>query len=672
MISSSVWKSTTRITFFTLLSFVLLFSGCDSGNDDFVFINNNNGNAGQAGVFDLEVGFDPAALAREIRAQIGADVTQFRAILIDSNDTRIDEQTAARNQTVVFRGLAPGDYLVRYEGLDAGGNIVGFFDRIVSITNSRVTSLLPGLRLDPTPPAASFAGTQGSTQPFFVLTDVPTTAQGITGFSVSAQVFDGQGNLPTSATTGVSLTSSNLNFETAVANQDTNGTGAVVFNGVRFEEMANGTTTLTVDAAGVDSATSPDITVTPPGSFFATLELVSKSTAGVVGDSFVFSGSVSGDGRYVAFDSNATNLVGSDTNGNRDLFLRDRQLNTLVAISVNTQGQLADGDSNDPDFSADGNFVAFTSSATDLVPNDTNGEDDIFVYDRQQQTIERVSILSNGTEADGSAFCPVISGDGRIVVFLSQAENFDEGPTNNRTDLFAYDRQTDTLERINVPAGIGLELRPAISGDGRYVAFTSPNPEGLTDTNGTTQDVFIFDRTTDTMSFGSTDAAGDQTPSGNTSQKPHLSTDGRYLAFESRFNFGFTPDDADFDIFVKDLQTGAVERVSQDNAGNTANENCDRPLISGDGRFVIFTTDSNNLVTDGNSTDDVFLFDRTTDMIERVSVDSTGGEISSSSGHRGFSSDGRFVLFVNNEDSLVPEDDNGVRDMFTIINPFRR
>lgn len=658
-----------------LCGFLLVFTGCGSDREDFVFTNTGNNGVVVPTGRSLTVGFNPAVLTQstDIRAQL-AGVTQFRAILIDSNENVVGDDTANRTETVTFTDLTAGEYLVRIIGLDAGGNVIGYFDRIVTISDNDLSTLFEGLRLDSTPPDPSFAASQ-TAGPFFIFVDVPTTAVGITGFSVTAQVFDGEGNPTNSVTSGVSLVSSGVAFETAVPNQDTDATGVVVFQQLRFVENGDGTTTLTVDATGVDPATSGDITVTPAGDFFATLELISQSTAGVLQNAIGFDASISGDGRYVVFDSDADNLVPNDNNGQRDIFLRDRVAGTTIAVSVTSGGSVGDDSSFEPAISANGRFIAFSSSASDLVANDTNGSDDIFVYDRETQTMERVSIDSSGNEGDDDSFAPAISDDGQVVVFLDQSNNFDEAPTNNRTDVFAYDRGTNTLETVNVPAGIGLEFDPNISGDGRFVSYVSPNPEGLTDSNSGTEDVYVFDRTNDTRVNASTDSSGNQTTSGQTSRGGHLSADGRFIAFHSRANFGFTPDNngAAFDVFVKDLQTDAVERVSQNDAGeNGDDESFDRG-ISGDGRFVLTRSVASDLVAnDTNGAQDVFIFDRDNDRIARVSVNSTGGQATTGSVPYAISTDGRFSVFRNGDTDLVPGDDNGVADFFTIINPFRR
>ncbi len=208
--------------------------------------------------------------------------------------------------------------------------------------------------------------------------------------------------------------------------------------------------------------------------------------------------SISADGRYVGFSSSANNLVPGDTNGIDDAFVYDRQGGTIVRISVASDGTQGNGYSSGCQISADGNFASFSSSANNLVPGDTNGTLDIFVYDRQTDTIERISVASDGTQANSQSTGGSMSANGRFVGFASSASNLVPGDTNGTNDAFVYDRQTDTIQRVSL-ASDGTQansqsMAPSISSDGRFVGFSSwasnlvPN-----DTNGVS-DIFVYDR----------------------------------------------------------------------------------------------------------------------------------------------------------------------------------
>jgi Tol biopolymer transport system component len=224
-------------------------------------------------------------------------------------------------------------------------------------------------------------------------------------------------------------------------------------------------------------------------------ERVSVDSSGAQADNASFKSAISADGRFVAFESFASNLVPNDTNGWVDVFVRDRQAGTTERISVRSTGQQVNGGSNRPAISADGRFVAFASIATNVVPNDTNATWDVFVHDRQTGTTERVSVDSTGAESDGASVRPTISADGRFVAFDSSATNLVAGDTNGVTDVFVHDRQTGTTIRVSVDSSGGEANascgKSAISADGRFVVIGSAATNLVAnDTNGFS-DVFV-------------------------------------------------------------------------------------------------------------------------------------------------------------------------------------
>src|SRR5688572_4209052 len=179
-------------------------------------------------------------------------------------------------------------------------------------------------------------------------------------------------------------------------------------------------------------------------------ERVSVGSGGSQGDGTSHASAISADGRYVAFASWASNLVAGDTNGSGDVFVRDRQTGTTERVSVASGGSEGDADSWEPAISADGRYVAFSSSASNLVPDDTNGTFDVFIRDRQTGTTERVSVASDGSEGNAGSWEPVIGADGPDVAFSSLADNLVPGDTNGVMDVFVRDRQAGTTERISV------------------------------------------------------------------------------------------------------------------------------------------------------------------------------------------------------------------------------
>jgi Tol biopolymer transport system component len=328
--------------------------------------------------------------------------------------------------------------------------------------------------------------------------------------------------------------------------------------------------------------------------------------------------SISADGRFVAFDSSASNLVPGDTNGYRDVFVHDRQTGQTTRVSVSgdgTQGNSNTGFPYGPSVSADGRFVAFDSSASNLVPADTNGYRDVFVHDRQTGETTRVSVSSNGTQGDSGSYDPSISADGRFVAFYAYASNLVFGDTNGLEDIFVHDRQTGVTERVSAPTTGGGQSKgesyyPSISADGRYVAFWSyASNLVLGDTNGC-DDVFVRDRLTGQTTRVSVSSDGTQ---GNSySYGPSISTDGRYVMFHS-YASNLVPDDTNAcgDVFMRDRQTGETMRVSVSGDGTQGNGESRYPSISADGRFVAFDSSASNLVSgDTNGYRDVFVHDR--------------------------------------------------------------
>ncbi len=398
---------------------------------------------------------------------------------------------------------------------------------------------------------------------------------------------------------------------------------------------------------------------------------VSVDSGGAQGDLDSHYPSTSADGRYVAFHSAATSLVGGDTNNGWDVFVHDRQSGTTERVSVDSGGAQGNYSSLGPSISADGRYVAFTSYAENLVAGDTNGTGDVFVHDRQSGFTERVSVSSAGGQANSGNGASSISNDGRYVAFASYATNLVVGDTNGFEDVFVHDCQSGKTERVNVATGGaqgsgGYSTGPSISSDGRYVAFYSwaSNLVGG-DTNGW-PDVFVHDRQIGTTERVSVNSGGVQ---GNwESYDPSLSADGRYVAFES-FAWNLVGGDTNSvsDVFVHDRQSSNTMRVSVATGGAQGNDFSLNPSISDDGRYVAFSSQASNL-DGGDTTDDwdVFLRDRQSGTTERVSVDSGGTQGIGDSGYEGLSisGSGRYIAFESNATNLVAGDTNGVDDIF--------
>lgn len=243
---------------------------------------------------------------------------------------------------------------------------------------------------------------------------------------------------------------------------------------------------------------------------------------------------ISADGRWVCFVSRSSNLVAGDTNGRDDLFVHDRQTGQTTRVSRASDGSQANGDSFYPTLSADGRFVAFSSFASNLAPGDIDNVD-VFVHDRQNGQTSLVSRAADGTQGNGESFHPSLSADGRFVAFDSSASNLVPGDTNSVTDAFVHDRQTGQSMRISVSSsgtqGSRFSLAPSLSADGRYVSFASRAPDLVPGDTNNRDDVFVHDRQTgETVRLS---VAFDGTEGGEVSTLPWMSADGRQVAFLS-------------------------------------------------------------------------------------------------------------------------------------------
>ncbi len=342
-----------------------------------------------------------------------------------------------------------------------------------------------------------------------------------------------------------------------------------------------------------------------------TTRRISVASDGTQGNGYSYFASISANGRYVAFESESSNLVRGDTNDAYDIFLHDVRTGTTRRISTTSDGTQGNGESRNPSISANGRYVAFESEASNLVKDDMNGTRDIFVRDLQTGTTALVSLAPNGTQGNGMSIAPSFSADGRYVAFASLASNLENDDTNDTWDIFVHDLQTGTTRRVSVASdgtqGNGGSDWHSISADGRYVAFVSEAINLVRGDTNSARDVFVHDLQTGTTRRIS--VAPDGTQGNGDSTWPSISADGRYVAFESGASNLVDGDTNDVDdIFVRDLQTGTTRRVSAASNGRQGNHVSRNPSISADGSYVAFHSWASNLVPgDTNGTYDVFM-----------------------------------------------------------------
>jgi Tol biopolymer transport system component len=394
---------------------------------------------------------------------------------------------------------------------------------------------------------------------------------------------------------------------------------------------------------------------------------VSVTAGGEQADGGSWASALSADGRWVAFDSHAPNLVPGDTNGQTDVFVRDLTTGATTRADVSSEGKQARLlPSHATSLSADGRFVVFTSEAANLVPGDTNGATDVFVHDLQTGQTVRASVTSKGAQGNGFSGDGVISADGHYVAFDSYARNLVPRDTNGGRDVFLHDLRTGKTTRLDVNSygrqttRSSMSGQPAISGDGRYVAFTSTATNLVSGDTNRSPDVFVRDRKsgrTVRVSLGvRSRQARDATRGG--SSYPSISADGRLIAFvSSATNLVSRDTNRRADVFVRDRGRRKTMRASVGNGGRQWSAASSAPVISPDGRFVAFASSQARIAQ-------VFVRDLqagTTTLASRADDGAAGDD---SSTPAGFSAGGRYVLFSSWAANLVPGDTNGQLDVF--------
>ncbi len=339
---------------------------------------------------------------------------------------------------------------------------------------------------------------------------------------------------------------------------------------------------------------------------------------------------------------------------------------TTERVSVNTIGAPANDESSWPSISSDGRFVAFDSGADNLVEGDTRGVQDVFVHDRVTGQTTRASVDSVGNQGHRGSISPSISSDGRFVAFSSSANNLTGFIGCCVSQVLVHDRMLGQTAPVSVDsmgtlANFQTNLDATISSDGRFVAFGSVANNLVEGDANVVGDIFVHDRTTGETTLVSVSSSGEQGVF--TSRFPSIPSDGRFVAFESFAN-NLVPGDtnARWDIFVHDRMTSETTLVSFDFMGRLTSDSFN-PSISADGRFVAFDSDSPLLRIDTNAVRDIFLHDRMTGQTTLLSVESTGRQGLSDSLNPSISSDGQVVAFESDA-GLAGSDSNDAKDIF--------
>jgi Tol biopolymer transport system component len=415
------------------------------------------------------------------------------------------------------------------------------------------------------------------------------------------------------------------------------------------------------------------LSANPAAAGAAATTRVSVSSTGAQTDSYSVGHTLSADGRYVAFGSGASTLVPNDTNGVDDVFVRDLRTRTTTLISVSGAGVQGDHNSFTPSISATGRYVAFVSNARTLVPGSAAaGGPDVFVRDRVAGTTTAITRTITGAPADGGSADPAISGDGRYVTFSSYATNLVPDDTNGVRDVFVHDLQTQATTRASLSTGgrqgDGTSIEPAINRNGRYVTYYSQAANLVAGDTNETIDVFVRDVRAGTTTRVSVSSTGAQS-NGWGDYTPDISADGRRITFVSNANNLVAGDtNGTSDAFLRDLVTGTTTLVSLAGSGEQANAGSENPVISADGQHIAFTGHANNLVAaDTNETPDVFVRDLQAGTTTRVSTSGTGSQGDNGSFSAAISAHGDRVAFVSHATNLVRGDTNGQPDVFAHV-----
>jgi chitodextrinase len=394
--------------------------------------------------------------------------------------------------------------------------------------------------------------------------------------------------------------------------------------GINLVDDDNNTLHLIMSGSGFDAYWHSDVFVRDRQQ--GRTERVSVSSSGAEGNVEGSSGQarISANGQWVVFSSSCSNLDSGDTNEKRDIFLHDRGTGHTSLISRSYLGSPANGHSNWPSVSDDGMLIAFVSSADNLVPDDNNGNDDVFVYSRYTGKTQRVSVASDGAEANGMSWGTDISADGRYIAFVSYARNLADSDTDSTSDVFVHDLNTRETTQVSVSSD-------GVDGNGKCCMKTS------------------------------------------TSRWPaRISDDGRYVVFDSQAS-NLVDDDTNgnTDVFVHDLLTGVTRRASLANDGSQADKDCYRPDISGNGRFVVFETLATTLAAEQSISswaNDVFVRDMILGVTDKISKCPCGTDGDDSSYRATVNTNGTAAAFDSYAKNLLLNfgDTNGDGDVFVL------
>jgi len=404
-------------------------------------------------------------------------------------------------------------------------------------------------------------------------------------------------------------------------------------------------------------------------------QLVSTLADGSQGTGYSREPSISQDGRYVCFET-VSRLVAEDTNRVQDVYVKDMLTGEVKLCSRNSNGVVGNRFSGMAQISADGSVVAFMSTATNLIPNNPEGLWYFYVHDLASRETALVSVNSQGERDNRGANCncmvykfPCVSTDGRYVAFHSIGSNLVENDNNETFDIFRHDRLTGQTVRVTVSHDggdpDGFSFIRNMSPDGRFIVYQSTATNLVPDDSNQTRDIFIRDMDLELTERCS--IAHDGSEANDASDSPDVTPDGRYVAFASLATNLVIPDtNDDWDVFLRDRLLQTTERISIKTDGSQPNGYGRHPSISEDGRWITFHSDATNHLAGMPVRERrVMLRDRLTRETVYVAI-GLDGPANERSLDGFISDDGKWVVFDSYASNLVPEDNNGARDIFRL------
>lgn len=375
---------------------------------------------------------------------------------------------------------------------------------------------------------------------------------------------------------------------------------------------------------------------------------------------------ISGDGRFITYVSLNGDYVDGVGHGIRSIFVYDRQTGETNLISRTPDGNGANNASFNPQISADGRYVTFNSFATNLVPGDEHAHGDVFLHDRETGETSLISLIPDGYVGNYIFGPPSLSADGQTIAFTSWPSLECDSGFDSRQRIIVFNHVTGETNQISIPSfegqGVASIRFPSISDDGQFVSFIRMIVRGPTENASTESALFIYDLDT---------SEAEQITSGMPSSFyifPDISGDGRFVSYSS---YPLAPESNDpYNVFVYDRNTGERDLISHALDGSLGGPISTTNSISGDGRFVAFSSYASNLVAnDNNDKSDTFVHDRLTGQIRRVNLGINGEEADGETRTVEISNDGRFIVFESNATNLVADDTSNDLDVFVVSNP---